>query len=163
MKLSEDTLAKPTQFHVMRGADDQFEHRAQVIRLACDLELLLTDNCLRWLGEHNPNLDHAAARKEFFEEGPIGSLKKLADLAYFTGSIGPKTRHDLRKFASLRDRYAHDRERKQLSDDPEMFALLTATYTFRDNRELLQGEYHTATLLRVFWHLHEVVESRHLE
>ena len=79
------------------------------------------------------------------------------------GIIGPQARHDLRKFATMRDRYAHDRERKQLKDDPEMFAHLTSTYAFRENRDLLAQESHTTVLLRIFWHLHECIESGNYE
>jgi hypothetical protein len=163
MKLSKSTLSKPTAFHVMRGPDDDFDHRAEVIRLVCDFELLVTEKALDWLTTHNPRLDREAARKEFFVDGPISSLKKLADLAHVVGVIGPQTRHDLRKFSQMRDRYAHDRKRGQLGDDPEMFSHLTNTYAYRENRDVLSQDRPYAVLLQLSFHLEEVIEAGHYE
>ena len=111
----------------------------------------------------NQTLDISQARREFFEEGPISSLKKIADFAYFAGIVGPRTRHDLRKFATLRDRYAHDRQRKQLDEDPDMLGLVKQTYTYKENAEALSNDAPYSIFVRVFWQIHECLVLGHVE
>lgn len=121
------------------GKSGEVGHRSAIIMGAADLELLLAGAVIAWLGKVNPQFNAERAKKELIDEGPLGSLTKLAEVAFHAGIIGEKTKHDLRRFAKLRDRYAHDRHRGQLDDDPDMFKLIQDTYLYRENRAKLEA------------------------
>ena len=83
----------------------------------------------------------------------------MSDLALHLGVIGERTRHDLRKYSTLRDRYAHDRARSQLYVDHEMYAHLKSTYLYRENVDFLATEKHQGALFLIYHQLKEVVQS----
>ena len=124
---------------VIVGNSGEVPHRAWIIMESAELEVLLGEVFLAWLGRTNPAANLSQAKQELIDEGSLGSLTKLSDIAFYLGLIGPKTRHDLRKIAKLRDRYAHDRDRGQLGGDPQMFKLVEETYLYKENRDIMRS------------------------
>lgn len=144
MQISDDILKHKTGFlepilFPKEGGGNVLNHRKWIIMRALDLENALMEALLQWLRSSNVAMNGEKARRDLFEEGPLRYLKAMAAVALHAGMIGPKTRHDLGKFADLRNRYAHDRHRKQLDEDPKMLKLLTDTYLYRENRERLEN------------------------
>jgi hypothetical protein len=111
--------------------DGSLDHRGLAIRTACDLEAELVSLLSKFLMKTN-GFAAAQAVNEFEDWG----LKRLADLAFYLSFISDEDRHDIRKLGRLRDRYAHDKERKQLTEDAEMFALIEATYLYKSTPAL---------------------------
>ena len=106
---------------------------------AAELEASLGEVFLVWLERVNPKLDRNRAKEDLIEKGAASSLPKVTDLAFHAGLIGEKTRHDLRKVAKLRDRYAHDLNRNQLEDDPEMLQLVLDMHQYKDNKDRIRA------------------------
>jgi hypothetical protein len=133
MRLSEHSLHWGSITPAL-SLDGQLNHAYVAIYHTVEIEHLLADLFVQWLLKANPMLDQVQARSELVEKGPLGSAKKLADICYHAGVIGPKTRHDIRCLVNLRDRYAHDRGRKMLDQEPELVKLLTASHIYKENK-----------------------------
>lgn len=137
----------------------EFDHRAEILLKACDLEWRLSNAVLTLLQRYNTDLDREIATTELITEGPLNSLKKLSDVSLQLGLIGPKTHHDLVKFSKLRNRYAHDRERKQLPEDHEMYRLLQETYLYRESQQALASVDEQGTMYAIYEQLAEYISN----
>jgi len=125
---------------IILTAPGQLNHRAITIQIACDLEAYLSELLSAFFVSQNPLVSHKNALSELYSEGRVlSSLKKMADVALYLGLISEEQRYDLKSLSKLRDRYAHDRHRKQLYEEPELFALITRTNLYKNNRSDLNG------------------------
>lgn len=118
----------------------QMNHRAIAIQVACDLESHLSELLSAFFVSRNPSVSHERAEKELYFDGHVlSSLRKMADVALYLGLITDEHRYDLKKLAELRDKYAHGRALKQLTEEPVLYALVTKTHMFRNNQSELTG------------------------
>jgi hypothetical protein len=118
----------------------QMNHRAIAIQVACDLESHLSELLSAFFVSRNPSVSHERALGELYSDGRVlSSLRKMADVALYLGLISDEHRFDLKKLAELRDCYAHVRTLKQLTEEPQLYALVTKTHLYRNNQEQLTG------------------------
>jgi DNA-binding MltR family transcriptional regulator len=105
-----------------------------------EYETLLSEALSRFFVSRNPAVSHEKAFVELYgDRGPLNSLNKMADIAYYLAVIDERMRHDLGKFAKLRNKYAHNPKRGQLDKDAKMFKLVTDTYVFQESCEVLKN------------------------
>ena len=128
------------QFVIM-SSSGQFEHWALTIRNAFEYEALLSEALSRFFVSRNPAVSHERAFNDLYESpgGVLSNLNKMADVAFYLGLIGEPMRHDLKKFAGLRNIYAHNPKRGQVEKDTEVFKRVTDTYLFNESRDVLKG------------------------
>lgn len=132
MSVREDIIEKQKRGFLVFGLQDQIDHRGTIIRGACEIETSLTDLLNRYFHSVNPSFSRNKALSELYAENrTLGSSKKMTDIAYYLGLVSDQLRHDLGKVSRLRNRYAHDRDRKQLDQDKEMYAILQDTYLYK--------------------------------
>lgn len=120
------------------GDSSQLNHRALIIQSACDIERALVAILHAFFRQRRPEIPSDRIEREMLDEkGVLDSLAKLTKAAFYLGLIEEETKHDIQKIASLRNRYAHDRERLQLDNDPEMFKFITDTFLYKRNASRL--------------------------
>ena len=128
--------------------DGQMNHRAAAIQTVCDLESQLSELLSAVFISRNPRVSHELATKELYtDERVLSSLRKMADVAFFLGVVDQEQRSDLKALATLRDRYAHHRNAKQLYDEPDYFALIAKTNLYKNNQLQLVGLNEQAVLM----------------
>jgi N-acyl-D-aspartate/D-glutamate deacylase len=120
--------------------DGQLNHRATSIQAVCDLESQLSELLSAVFASRNPNVSHEMATRELYtDQRVLSAVRQMADVAFFLGIIDAEQRYDLKQLAKLRDHYAHRRSAKQLYDEPELYALVTKTHMYRNNKSQLDG------------------------
>jgi hypothetical protein len=125
---------------IILSAPGQLNHRAIAIQVACDLESHLSELLSAFFASQNPSKSHDTAMNELYADGRVlCSLRKMADVALYLGLISEEQRYDLKALSKLRDHYAHGRSLKQLGDEPQLFALVTNTNLYRNNKSELSG------------------------
>ena len=118
----------------------QSNHRATVIQVACDLESHLSELLSAFFVTQNAQISHETATTELYSDGRVlSSLRKMADVALYLGLISQEQRFDLKTISKLRDCYAHGRALKQLTEEPQLFALVTKTNMYKANAAALAG------------------------
>ena len=128
--------------------DGQLNHRAVAIQAVCDLESQLSELVSAVFVSRNPNVSHEMATKELYtDRGVLSAVGQMADVAFFLGLIDAEQRYDLKQLAQLRNRYAHRRSAKQLYEEPELYALVTKTHLYRQNKSQLDGLNEQAVLM----------------
>lgn len=125
---------------IICGPPGQLNHRAIAIQVACDLESHLSELLSAFFVSQNPLKSHGTAISELYSDGRVlSSLRKMADVALYLGLISEEQRYDLKTFSKLRDCYAHGRTLRQLTDEPQLFALVTKTNLYKNNKLELNG------------------------
>jgi len=128
--------------------DGQLNHRAVAIQAVCDLESQLSELLSAVFISRNPAVSHEQATEELYtNQRVLSAVRQMADVAFFLGIIDLEQRYDLKQLAKLRDAYAHRRTAKQLSEEPELFALICKTHMFRANKSQLDGLSEQAILM----------------
>jgi hypothetical protein len=128
------------QFVIM-SSPTQFEHWALTIRNAFEYETLLSEALSRFFVSRNPAASHKSAIDDLYDyrRGVLNNLPKMAAVAFYLAIIDKSMHHDLKKFAALRNTYAHNPKRGQVDKDAKVFQQITATNVYKESRDVLKG------------------------
>ncbi|MGZ5531120.1 MAG: MltR family transcriptional regulator [Methylomonas sp.] len=98
----------------------------------------------------------------YCESGLLGSLSRIAKVAFYLGFINKQVQHDLLKLSRIRNKYAHDKHRLQLDDEPEFVKLLTDTFIYRQNMTDLEPLRPQAVFLSIQEQLSKFINEIHV-
>jgi len=140
LKIDNDIIKKHRKGVRILSNTTQINHRALVIQSTCDLESDLCDRLAAFFVSRNSNLVESKVKDDIYGEGGMfSSLSKMAKIAYYLGLISKEHQHDLLKLTKLRNRYGHDKSRKQLDEEPSLNKLIQDTNLFRQNKSELEN------------------------
>lgn len=140
MAIDADIVASHRGITIILTEPGQLHHRAMAIQAACDFEAYLSELLSAFFTSRNPEVTHETACRDLYSDGRVlGSLSKMADIAVYLGLISQSQQSALKKFARLRNHYAHGRHRGQLRTEPELFKLITSTDLYTQNAEQLRS------------------------
>lgn len=130
----------PGRFIVMISGGE-LNHRAMVIHRAANFEYEFKLYLLKALRKINPTISDAELENKgiFSEPNMLSSLSKCLRLAKLLNLITQDEQHDIKKIIELRNMYAHDRDRNQLSQDPEAIAVLRSLKLYQYSKDVLSG------------------------
>lgn len=136
MKIEDDILKKNEgKIHCILSPAGYVNHRALVIQSVCEIESDLCSIIGDFFVSRNNEIEKEKVLSDLYSEnGMLGSLFRIAKIAFYLGLINKELHHDLNKLAKLRNRYAHDKNRGQLEQEPDLYKFMTDTYLFRQNR-----------------------------
>ncbi len=126
---------------VIMFSPKEFEHWALTIRNVFEYETLLSEALSRFFVSRNPSVSHETAIDDLYDDSrgrALSSLPKMTEVAFYLALIDEQMRHDLKKFAGLRNIYAHNPNRGQVDKDAEVFKRVIDTYVFKENRDVLK-------------------------
>jgi hypothetical protein len=125
---------------VFFSSPTEFEHWALTIRNVFEYETLLSEALSRFFVSRNSAVSHESAIDDLYDSrgGVLSNLTKMADVAFYLALIDEPMRHDLKKFAGLRNTYAHNPKRGQVDKDAKVFQQITDTYVFKESRDVLK-------------------------
>ena len=122
------------------GPNDQFDHRGMVLRGVCELEYQCARLLYAFFRTRVPKLSWEATEDDLFSEnGLLTSLSRRVKVATYLGLLSDDEARDLRILSTLRNMYAHGRERSQFNEDPKASAAIRSMGLFKNSQTLFAG------------------------
>lgn len=158
MNVHEDLIQSKTSAIII-AKSGEVNHRAWIIMWALDIEAALKNSIIK---SSTLNI----VDSDFVTKSELKDFYRIINFSSDHGIIGEKTKDDIHCFRKLRNAYAHDRNRAQLEEDPEMLSILKSTNLYKENYSKFDESdpiYGQRIMMAIARTLFDIIESGQIE